>query len=434
MRRQLSLLVAVTTAVVVLAFMLPLALLVRVSAEDRAVLAATQEAQNIALLVAVLTDKGQLASAVGLLNEQSGRETTVFLPDGTVVGVQTGVTAGVQKAQQGSALTDKVAGGREVLQPVSTSAGQAVVRTFVPNEQLDSGVTRAWLMLLASGVGLIAIALVAADRLAKGVTRPLAELATAAHALGEGKLDTRVHPVGPREVVELATVINRLAGRIRSSLVAERELVADLSHRLRTPITALRLDSEGLRDPVEAGRLGGDVDALEFAVNEVIHEARRFAREPASCDASDVMHDRVEFWGALAEDQRRPVETALVATPVMVGVAAAMLSAAIDGLLANVFAHTPEGTPFKVVLDERPGGGAVVLVEDAGPGFGSGSLERGSSGRGSTGLGLDIARRTAEESDGRLLLGHSVTGGASVRLELGPPAQSSPRAAADSLG
>lgn len=422
MRRQLTFLVASTTSVVVIAFLVPLALLVRATAEDRAVSAATQEAQNIALLVAVLADERQLRPAVQLANDQSGRLTTVFLPNGATVGAQAEVTDSVRRARAGTALSQDVSGGREVLQPVTTSAGLAVVRTLVPDELLRAGVGRAWLILTLLGLLLLAVAVLVADRLARSITGPLADLAGAAHALGEGRLDTRVDPVGPPEVVELGKVMNRLAGRITASLAAERELVADLSHRLRTPITALRLDTEGLTDPEVAERLAADVDALERAVDEVIREARRASgNSAAACDAGEVVRERVAFWTALAEDQGRTVALSVPPEPVAVGVNRGDLAAALDGLLANVLAHTPEGSPFEVRLDAVPAGGGVLLVEDSGPGFGADALERGRSGAGSTGLGLDIARRTTEASRGRLWLGRSAAGGASVRLELGPP-------------
>ena len=65
--------------------------------------------------------------------------------------------------------------------------------------------------------------------------------------------------------------------------------MADLSHRLRTPLTALRLDAEALRDPDEAERISSDVDALERAVTQAINDARRSATtqgaEETSCDA-----------------------------------------------------------------------------------------------------------------------------------------------------
>jgi signal transduction histidine kinase len=222
--------------------------------------------------------------------------------------------------------------------------------------------------------------------------------------------------------VELGTVVNGLAGRIRTLLAAERELVADLSHRLRTPITALRLDTEGLRDPAEAERVGADVDALERAVDDVIRDARRQAEAEAVADASAVVRARVAFWAALADDQGRPVHVDIDPGELLVGVSAPDLAAAVDALLENALSHTPDGTAVHVRLGARGPDGALLVVEDEGPGVPPGvGLERGVSGRGSTGLGLDIARRTAAASGGSLALGRGAAGGASVQMELGGP-------------
>ncbi len=178
----------------------------------------------------------------------------------------------------------------------------------------------------------------------------------------------------------------------------------------------------------------------------MITDVRRRSREHASCDAVAVVAERVTFWSVLAEDQGRPVELDLPQGPLTVAVSAAELSACVDALLGNVFAHTPEGASFTVRLtptapqgvragpsapeDVRPGpaapGGVRIEVADSGPGFGlrtdaANPLERGLSGAGSTGLGLDIARRTAEASGGSLSLGTARGGGALVALTLGAP-------------
>ncbi len=99
------------------------------------------------------------------------------------------------------------------------------------------------------------------------------------------------------------------------------------------------------------------------------------------------------------------------------------LTAAVDALLENVFAHTPEGAGMWIQVTDLPGGGASLLVEDNGPGLPRISVDaRGESDAGSTGLGLDIVRRTAEASGGSLTLGNTGWGGASVRIDLGPSA------------
>ena len=122
--------------------------------------------------------------------------------------------------------------------------------------------TRTWLVLAGLGIVLLLLALGVADRLARSMTRPVTDLAATAHRLGSGDLDARATPAALPEVREVATAVNRLAGRIGELLAAEREGAADLAHRLRTPLTALRLDVEAL-PAADRERLLDDVDALE---------------------------------------------------------------------------------------------------------------------------------------------------------------------------
>jgi signal transduction histidine kinase len=243
------------------------------------------------------------------------------------------------------------------------------------------------------------------------------------HQLAAGRLDARARPAGTPELREVSAALNHLAGRIKELLAQEREAAADLSHRLRTPLTALRLELESLRDPEDASRAGASVDVLERAVNQVIADTRRPARAErgaGTCDAAAVVADRVRFWAVLAEDQDRRLTAPDPPGPLPVALSGEDLATCVDALLGNVFAHTPEGTGFTVSLEPRPTGRVRLVVADDGSGFGtSDPLERGVSGAGSSGLGLDIVRRTVESSGGSLSIGRSAGGGALVELELG---------------
>jgi signal transduction histidine kinase len=426
MRRRLALLVAATMALTLFAFVVPLAILIRIIVADLALASATDDVQTLSALVASDPDPGDvLQREIPVIT----RPVTVYLPGHRPLGVQVPRRASVRYAEQGGgSFTVLDPGGREILVAVQgVPGGTAVIRTFVSNAELTKGVTEAWLILAGLGVLLLGIGVGVSSLLVGTVTRPISELARVSHRLAAGGLDARAEPAGPREVRQLAQSINHLAGRIREFIWAERESIADLSHRLRTPLTALRLEVEALPESANPeGRLSLQVQALSDAVTSLIDDARvrgsGRSGTPGSSDARQITADRVAFWAVLAEDQSRPMTVDLPQSPVPVGVAGSELAAGLDALLGNVFAHTPEGAGFGIELRPHPDGGGVLAVSDSGPGFASGAvLERGSSGSGSTGLGLDIARQAAEASGGSLRI-QAGAPGARVELELGPPA------------
>jgi len=399
------------TSVMLVAFLVPLGLLARSLAAERALAAAQQDAQQVAMFAGVVADDPARLQATLLAVNAGARRTSVFLPDGTVEGAPAPRGPAVELASLGRALTARTDGGVEVLQPVGGAAGVAVVRTFVPDSQLQAGVLRAWSVLALVGAVLLGGAVLAGDRIAARLSRSVRDLADVAERLGSGDLAARAEPSGPAEVASVGAVLNGLGDRVAGLLADERELVADLSHRLRTPITALRLDVDMLADPDERDRMAAHVDGLVGAVDTVIHAARSHApRTPEVCDAAAVVRARATFWEVLTTHEGRPLRVDVPPTAARVAVGAGELGAALDVLVDNVLRHTPAGTALELTV--RPGPGMVVVaVADAGPGLADGALtERGRSGAGSTGLGLDVARRTAERAGGRLEVGPGLAG------------------------
>jgi signal transduction histidine kinase len=413
MRRRLTLLVAATTVLVLIAFLVPLALLVRQVAADRAISSANDV---IRTLVPLVGNDRQLQLSIGA----QPVPVSVYPPTGAAIGAGAPRTAAVRLAAgSGQSFTVDGAAGREIVVPVSTAEGTWVVRTVVPDAQLTRGVTKAWLVLAALGLALVLLGLIVADRLARTLVGPISDLSAVSHRLARAELTARAVPAGPPELREVAIALNHLAGRIQDLLHEEREQIADLSHRLRTPLTALRLEAESLRDPADATRIADAADGVERAVTAVIQQARRRAAErPAGCDATAVVADRVAFWSVLAEDTDRELRHDLPSGPLPVAVAADDL--ALDALLGNVFAHTPDGTNLAVTLTARPGG-ATLTVTDEGPGFPAASRRRGASGGGSTGLGLDIVRQTGQAGGGTMRIDAAPGGGGRVILELAAP-------------
>jgi signal transduction histidine kinase len=297
-----------------------------------------------------------------------------------------------------------------------------VVQAFVPDEELTSGVLAAWAMLGALGLFLIAVAVFAADRLGRSVVRPVTELSDAALRGGEGDLDIRVVPGGPEEIAEVGEAFNLLAGRLDSLLEREREEVADLSHRLRTPLTALRLQAEMISDADERESLKADIRSLEEAVDLMIAQARSKS-EPATgrdtIDVGEVVAHRAEFWQVLADEQGRPTSINIEPGLHPVPISRAELGALTDVLIENIFAHTPAGVGYRLSV-RTVAGKCVLSISDDGPGFVDLAVRRrGRSGGGSTGLGLDIVERTAERTGGGMAIGTSRDGGAEVSVTFG---------------
>ncbi|WP_020519247.1 sensor histidine kinase [Catelliglobosispora koreensis] len=431
MKRRLVLLVLATCTLMLAAFLIPLALLVRSAAAERATSAAIAEAQRLAPLVVTLTPV-ELTVLLNNVNAQSHFATTVFLGDHSALGATAARTDSVGTAARGASITRNLDGGREVL--IATAGrtdGIAVIRVFIPASELTSGVNRAWAILFGLGAGVLVVATLVANRLSRTIIRPLSAVADVADRLTAGDLTIRAIPAGPPEIRRLGVGLNDLASRIGELLKNEREAAADLSHRLRTPLTALRIDAEGIADQADRSRLLADIDALERTVNEIIRTARRGRDQTQICDAATVLRQRVDFWSALADEEQRPLSIQITPAPAYIAVTGEDFAACVDALLGNVFAHTPEGTPLAIDLVKRPDGSVVMAIADRGPGLDPTIAARGFSGVGSTGLGLDIANRTAIATGGTLTLTQTSGGGLTVIAVLAPPSVSGrPRSSA----
>lgn len=422
MRNRLAVLAVAVTSFVVLAYTIPLALLVARRAEEGARVDAERQVQAVAaqLIEAVsLAQSGDLAELAALLNVPPG--VVISNPAGAQVGDAAAATTLAGDAavrQQEAVWAERDDGGWELALPVVTRDGALVVETVVPAAALRDGVGEAWTFLSILGLAVILAALLLADRLGRSLREPVATLARAAERLGSGKLETRVEPLEIEELDVVGDALNRLAPQLESLMVEERESLADLSHRLRTPLAALRLQAEAITDVAEREAMGRLVDRMETAVGELIESMRR--GEPAGeCDATLVVTDRIEFWAVLADEQNRGFRRRLPSSPVPVGLSSSQLESIVDILLGNVFDHTEPGVAFSVALG-RSDSRAILEITDEGAGVPDhvDPLERGESGAGSTGLGLDIVRRLAEEAGGEVSLDAGPHGGVVVRVSL----------------
>ncbi|WP_103531310.1 HAMP domain-containing sensor histidine kinase [Streptomyces sp. SM11] len=409
-----------------LAFALPLGYAARQQAENRAQQRAERRAAVLVTVLAATRESRAVRTAWRSTGEDAV-STCVRLPEGPEVGHCRLDAEAARRATAGTrSVRIRDAAGRELLLlSLRTPEGRtAYVESLVREEERSHRVAAVWTVLAAAVASLTLISVVSTDHMARRLVRSSADLVRAASTVGRGELGVRVHIGGPQEVRKVALAFNTMTDRIASLMQAEREFSADLSHRLRTPLTALTLELDLVQEPV-AGRLRAAVSALDQQITHLIGRTREGGRDTPNAaghqaDLTAVVGARMAFWVTLARAQGRRCEVSVGPVPLAVRVPEEDLASALDALLGNVFRHTPPGTGCAVyagLLDGVP----TLAVEDSGPGFSApeAAAVRGHSGAMSSGLGLDIAARAAVEAGGRLVVGTSRWGGARVVLRLG---------------
>ena len=326
---------------------------------------------------------------------------------------------------------------RDGSQPVIIAAGAS---TGVA----DAAQSRAQAVIVAAGPAAVAGAGLGAWVLAGATLRPVTRMRRRLADITERNPAARLAvPAGRDEIASLAVTMNALLDRLQLALDRQRDFVADASHELLTPLTALRAELE------LAGRPGRSRAALEAAVtaaagdtDRLIHlagELLLLAR--AQEGASFVRPAEVDVPGLLAAAARafagqaraRGVTLEVRAGPVPAVTAdPERLRQAVDNLLSNAIRHSPAGGAVELAAGKtrRPGQDLIVIeVRDQGPGFPPGFLphaferfSRADVGRsraeGGTGLGLAIVDLIARAHGGRAVAVNRPDGGAQVSVEL----------------
>ncbi|MCY0931987.1 HAMP domain-containing sensor histidine kinase [Streptomyces sp. H27-H1] len=428
MRRKFALVSALSTLLTVFLLGVPLVFYAGYAHLAQADHDAVLQAQTLATLTreSARSGTGQLTSWIA--DQQASVRATVVMPWGARYGAPVPCLQQPEPDRPGD-LEHWTCNGDRVasLSVPMAGGGQAQIDVAVDTAGASEETLRVVAALAAAAVLLPAVSVVLADRLVRSVVRTAEELTDVATNLRQGRLDARFRGEGPRELQQLGVTLNALAARTGALVTNERESLADLSHRLRTPITSLMLQAEALKGHTEAERLLAGLHELNGEVTRVIRHARKpIASEGGLTACLDaVVSERVAFWAVLAEEQGRACELTVYDTDCQVYVPQSELEAVVDVLLENVFTHTPEAAGMRITVRAVMGGGAELTIDDDGPGFSDHRVvERGRSTGGSSGLGLDIARRTATISGGRLVLSAAPSGGARATLSFGGPAVS----------
>jgi signal transduction histidine kinase len=281
-------------------------------------------------------------------------------------------------------------------------------------QQANDNVRNVTLGLAAIGIAALVAGMLLAFGLAGSLSRPLTRLAAAARRLGEGDLSARAGDVsGASEVEELGQSFDEMADRLERSAQAQREFVANASHQLRTPLTAMKLRLEGAiadaPDEELRGRLEAadrEVDRLSGIVDRLLVMAREIEEGiSASVDLREAVDRAVIRWNERAG--RR--DSIVVAQGD--GGSARVDPTDLDQILDNLLDNATEYAPGEVTIESGGSNGRVfVAVRDRGPGIAPQDLarvtERFYRGRGvasgGSGLGLAIARQLVEKWGGTL--------------------------------
>jgi two-component system, OmpR family, sensor kinase len=306
--------------------------------------------------------------------------------------------------------------------------GAVRVTQSVAAVQHAVGTTVAKLALIAGTV--LLLGLLAGGLIARGVAEPLRRLEQVARRLAGGQLQARAVVEGSSEQRALSASFNDMADRVQRLILAQREFVADASHQLRTPLTALRLRLEETRasgvsasvaSELDAGM--SEVDRLAAIVDELLVLSRAEDRElkGEQLDLMDAAMRAIGRWQAVAE--ARAIELTL--SPRSAGTAwcaPADLDRALDVLIENALQYSRSGGEVTLAC-----GAGRIEVRDRGPGLERGEEEvvferfhRGSASRrgpAGSGLGLAIARTLAHAWRGEATLRNRPGGGAIATLQ-----------------
>ncbi|MGW8377317.1 HAMP domain-containing sensor histidine kinase [Streptomyces sp. ODS28] len=302
----------------------------------------------------------------------------------------------------------------------------AVVLTDSPTGRLGARILRSWLPVIVGEAAAMLLAVGAALRLTGWVLKPVRTLDRAAHEIATGRFASRVAVAGgPPELRLLARSFNDMADTVETALEQQRAFVADASHQLRNPLSALllRIELLGLELPegspefasvqAEGKRLARVLDGLlDLALAEHAPADLRLT------DVAEVAAERVEAWRPVAErkgvslESGGPAHVTAWADPVT-------LSSALDALVDNAVKFTPEGERVTVAVAAR-GEAVTIEVADGGPGVEEDELERigdrfWRSSRhqnvSGSGLGLSITRALLAAGGAELSYAHNTPHG-----------------------
>jgi signal transduction histidine kinase len=283
------------------------------------------------------------------------------------------------------------------------------------------GIGIGWLPVYTSAIA-IAVALVTSQLLANGMTKPVRDMTAAVRAMARGDYSLRVRATSRDEVGQLAEAFNQMAADLEAADRQRRELIANVAHELRTPITALQAVLENVVDGVS------DPDTLATALAQterlgrLVSELLDLSRIDAGAHRLDLQEfDVTEFLQAVARESQvnanaagRDVTFVASSEPLTAVADPGRLHQVVANLLDNAARHSPVGGSVTATAARDADGALIIEVTDEGNGIPARQRERvferftrgarPATGGGGTGLGLAIAHWVVELHGGTIAI------------------------------
>ena len=335
----------------------------------------------------------------------------------------------------GQVYTNMRVRGTHIRVLVTGIGDKGALAVALPLTTVDNALSNQLMLLLVIGGAGILLAAIFGLLVARTALAPIARFTrqTESIALNPERIEhERLDVTGSDELARLARTFNQTLDALEASVQAQRNLVADASHELRTPIATIRANLQLMREeellsPEDRAALREDVieelDELTALVADVVELAR--GSKPTG-ESGDVRLD-VIVQNALERARRRAPELTFGQRlePTLVRGDGDRILRAATNLLDNAAKWSPEGGTVEVILHD-----GVVTVRDHGPGFKSEDLPfvfdrfhraKDARSKPGSGLGLAIVRQAAEAHDGFVEASNAVDGGAVLRVGFGPP-------------
>jgi signal transduction histidine kinase len=344
------------------------------------------------------------------------------------------VTQATQQSGPTTELTSKQAIAVQIVWGDGSLSGTPIGTVVLerPTTGLNQQIDNLWLYLIGLGGAAMVAAVLIAMYFARWVGRPLARLDAAARKIADGDLSVRARArYGPPELRRMAATFNMMAGRLEALVHGHRAMLADASHQLRTPLTALRLRLDLLAadsSPATAAELAGaqeEIARLSRLVDGLLATARAesLTEQLEQTDVAAVARERVDAWQPVGDGHgvKLIAEAAPSPSP-LVALGAGHLEQILDNLIDNAIEAIGDVGGTVRIAVARAESGVALTVADDGPGMTpqarSRAFLRFSSGtQNGTGLGLAIVHRLVTANGGTIRLADTPGGGLTVEVE-----------------